>query len=269
MSTIQFGGMARWANRTALVTGCSSGIGATIAKDLLRCGVNVIGCARNVDKINDLIQESAKLGYKGNLIPLKCDVGVASEVEEMFAQIEKNHGGIDICINNAGTGSLTPLLEIKGDEMTSMLNANVMGLVLCSNLAAKSMLARKVDDGHIINISSMLGHNVPGICNFYTATKHAVTAISKGLRLEIAAKGSRIKVTQISPGRVETSFHLRMFGDEKGREFYKSVESLLPQDVSDAVIHGLSAGDNCQIYDILLQPTSLGAGAAYHASRKE
>jgi len=268
MSTIQFGGMARWANRNALVTGCSSGIGATIAKDLLRYGVNVIGCARNVDKINDLIQECAKAGYKGNLIPYKCDVGKASDIEEMFAEIEKNHGGVDICINNAGTGSLTPLLEIKGDEMTAMLNANVMGLVLCSNLAVKSMLARNVNDGHIINISSMLGHIVPGIMNFYTGTKHAVTCLSKGLRMEIAAKGSRIKVTQISPGRVETNFHLQIFGDAEGRNFYKSVESLAPQDVSDAVIHGLSAGDNCQVYDILLQPTTLGSGTAYQTSKK-
>ncbi|CAL8104461.1 unnamed protein product [Orchesella dallaii] len=263
-SLVEFGGMSRWANRKALVTGCSSGIGAVIAKDLVRYGVIVIGCARNVEKIDVLIKECEEAGYKGKLIPYKCDVGKSSEVEAMFEWLEKQHGGVDICVNNAGAGSMTPLLDLKGDEMSEILNINVVGLVLCSNLAVKSMLARNIDDGHIINISSMLGHIIIGIMNFYTATKHAVTALTKGLRMELAAKGSRIKVTQISPGRVETNFHPSIFGDaEKGRKFYESVESLTPRDVSDAVLHAISAPDNCQIYDIMLQPTNLGSPAAY------
>ncbi|ODM91203.1 Dehydrogenase/reductase SDR family member 11, partial [Orchesella cincta] len=110
MSSIQFNGMGRWANKTALVTGCSSGIGAVIAKDLVRYGVNVIGCARNVERINAQIEEYTSAGYKGKLIPYKCDVGKSSEIEEMFAWIEKHHGGVDICVNNAGAGCMTPLL---------------------------------------------------------------------------------------------------------------------------------------------------------------
>ncbi|ODM91204.1 Dehydrogenase/reductase SDR family member 11 [Orchesella cincta] len=112
--------------------------------------------------------------------------------------------------------------ELKGDEMTDILSINVVGLVLCSNLAVKSMLERNIV-GHVINVSSMLGHNVVGILNFYAATKHAVTAISKGLRMEIAAKGSRIKVTQISSERVETNFHPNLFHDaEAGRKHSKA-----------------------------------------------
>jgi len=248
--------MKRWENRVALVTGASEGtIGGAIALDLVKCGMTVIGCARNVANVEKLT--AITKGMNGKLVPYKCDLTKTDEIEKMFHWIDTYHKGVDVLVNNAGVSRMKPILEMEVEEMRTQLDVNVIALTLCSKLAVNSMLSRGVKDGHVINLNSVLGHQVLGILNFYSATKWAVKALSEGLRKEIAQKGSFIKVTQISPGRVETQFLYTSFGEgqkEKAEKIYNSVESLTPQDVSDAVIHALSAGPYVQVQEIIFNP---------------
>jgi len=238
----------------AVVTGASVGIGAAISKNLVKHGMTVVGLARNKEAIEKLAEECKGLGYRGKLIAHKCDVSKEAEIEEVFKWVESNVGGVDVCVNNAGFATKETLLELTADQMRAMLDVNVVGLTLCASKAANSMLARKVD-GHIININSMSGHRLTGRFNFYAATKFAVTAITEGLRRELVEQ-SDIRVTQISPGFVETEFAPRAFGEEEGRAIYASKKHILQaQDIAEAVLFALSAPPSAQVHDILIRPT--------------
>ncbi|ODN03061.1 Dehydrogenase/reductase SDR family member 11 [Orchesella cincta] len=279
-------GMKRWENRVALVTGASDGtIGGAIALDLVRNGMITIGVARNISLVEKLKDVDSSILKKGKLIPYKCDLAKPDEIEKMFTWVKANYGGVDVMINNAGTSVMKPILgrvlhfsstyfskftfihlrcsftcvlaEMGVEEMRTQLDLNVIALTLCCKLAINSMLERGINDGHVINMNSVLGHQVYGHLNFYAATKFAVTAVSEGLRKEMAKKGSFIKITQISPGRVETKFLYNSFGEseaDKAKALYNSVKSMSPQDVSDAVIHALAAAPHVQVQDIIFNP---------------
>jgi len=226
-----------------------------LSRQLVKHGMIVVGCARNITPIEEFSKECETLGYKGKLYARKCDLTNEEEIEQMFDWIKTNVGGIDVCINNAGFTSMTPFLELKAKEMREMVDTNVIAPVLCSNLSIASMRARGVDDGHIININSTLGHTVMNFFQFYSGTKFAVKAITEGLRKELAAMGSKIKVTQISPGRVETHFLHRACGDPvKADQVYASAKSLTPEDVTNAVLHALSAPEHVHVFDFIMQP---------------
>jgi len=122
--------ISRWAGRNALVTGASSGIGSAICEAFVKHGVNVIGCARNKDRIEFLVQSFQEQKYPGKLVAYKCDVSKDEDIEEMFKWIKQNHGGVDICVNNAGFSFNHTLLEITGKQMRDMLDVNVVGLTL-------------------------------------------------------------------------------------------------------------------------------------------
>uniref|UniRef100_A0A3B3Y3R8 Uncharacterized protein n=1 Tax=Poecilia mexicana TaxID=48701 RepID=A0A3B3Y3R8_9TELE len=114
--------MDRWKGRVALVTGASVGIGATIAKELVRYGMTVVGCARSLDKIQALAVECKNAGHSGVLIPMKCDLTNAEDIQSMFAIIKAQHKGVDVCINNAGLAHNEPLLSGKTSAWKNMLD---------------------------------------------------------------------------------------------------------------------------------------------------
>ncbi|KAG8232999.1 hypothetical protein J437_LFUL013663, partial [Ladona fulva] len=143
--------MERWTGRLAVVTGASAGIGATIAKTLVKNGINVVGMARRVDKIQALAKELEN--EKGKLIAVQCDVSDSASVQSAFQTVEECHGGVDILINNAGILGKTSLLDGPVEDWSRILSVNVIGLCHCTKLAVKSMRERKVDDGQIIHIS--------------------------------------------------------------------------------------------------------------------
>lgn len=248
--------MNRWKGRVALVTGASVGIGAAICKQLVAAGMVVVGAARGVERVEALAKELK--GQPGTLAPFKCDVTKDSDVMNLFAYIKKEHKGVDVCINNAGMSHNHSLLEGTTEEWREMLDVNVVGLCLCTREAVKSMQERKVDDGHIIHISSMSGHRVtqnPSV-HFYTSTKFAVTALTEGLRQELRGLNSHIRVSAISPGLVETEFAPRMAKDESaGKAIYEKLQCLQADDIADAVHYLLSAPPHVQIHDMLLRPT--------------
>jgi len=195
-----------------------------------------------------------KKNYPGELVPYKCDVSKDEEVDKMFEWIKANHTGVDICVNNAGFSYNKPLLEISGKEMREMLDVNVVALTLCTSKSVNSMKERGVNDGHIFNINSMSGHRITGFLNFYTATKYAVTALNEGFRRELV-ENSKIRVTSISPGLVETEFLSRTFNNEQqAKDVYSTVDVLTPKDIADIVLFILSGPPNVQVHDILIRP---------------
>ncbi|XP_063349840.1 dehydrogenase/reductase SDR family member 11-like [Pelmatolapia mariae] len=249
--------MERWRGRVALVTGASVGIGAAVAVELVRLGMKVVGCARDIGKIQKLAAECQSAGHPGVLVPFKCDLTKEEEILSMFAVIKEQHKGVDVCINNAGLAHPELLLNGKTSAWKNMLDVNILALSICAREAYQSMKERNVDDGHIININSQCGHQVfPNAdVHFYTCTKYAVTALTEGLRQELRAENTHIRATSISPGVVETEFASRLYRDnsDKAAAVYTKYRSLEAKDLVSAVTYVLSAPPHVQIGEILLE----------------
>ncbi|XP_066279927.1 dehydrogenase/reductase SDR family member 11-like [Branchiostoma lanceolatum] len=248
--------MERWRGRVALVTGASVGIGNATARALVQQGMQVVGCARDVDKIRETAAELQQAGAAGRLYPVKCDLTVEAEIRAMFDNIESEHGGVDVCINNAGLAMKDPLLTGSFEAFRTMTDVNILAPTLCSQLAVQQMRKRGVDDGHIITLNSMSGHRHSGI-SFYSMTKFAITAMTEGLRRELREMKSHIRASCISPGIVETEFATRMNKDDpqKGRDLYASIKCLQAKDIADSVLYILGAPPYMEIHDILMRPT--------------
>ncbi|CAJ1065164.1 dehydrogenase/reductase SDR family member 11-like [Xyrichtys novacula] len=250
--------MDRWRGRVALVTGASVGIGATIAKELVRHGMKVVGCARDVERIQKLAAECQSAGYSGVLVPYKCDLTNEEEILSMFSAIKSQHKGVDVCINNAGLGHAEPLLSGRTSGWKDMFDVNVLALCICTREAYQSMKERNVDDGHIIHINSMSGHVVLPIpdTHFYSCTKFAVTALTEGLRQELREANTHIRATCISPGLVVTEFAQRLYPDnpERAAALFSKIKAMDTIDVANAVIYVLSAPPHVQIRDVQMLP---------------
>ncbi|XP_034404480.1 dehydrogenase/reductase SDR family member 11-like [Cyclopterus lumpus] len=249
--------MDRWRGRVALVTGASVGIGAAIAEELVRCGMKVVGCARDVKKIQNLAAECQRAGHSGVLVPFKCDLNHEEEILSMFAAIKEQHNGVDVCINNAGLAHPESLLNGETSGWKNMLDVNVLALCICTREAYQSMKERNVDDGHIININSMGGHRVVSNADahFYISTKYAVTALTEGLRQELREANTHIRATCISPGIVETEFFLRLYNDnaDKAADLFSKSKPLEAIDIANSVTYVLSAPPHVQIGDIQMR----------------
>lgn len=189
----------KWVGKVAVVTGSSSGIGAAIFKDLAKNGIHVVGLARRVNKIEEIISEQGDT--VGKAYAYKCDVSDPKSVDEAFKWIEKKFGVINILVNNAGIGRSANILD-EGEEAFAMLNevidTNLRGLTQCTREAFRLM--KKSDDyGMIININSIAGHVVSYSefsLNMYPATKFAVTALTESIRQElVTANNNKVRVT--------------------------------------------------------------------------
>ncbi|CAH1793442.1 unnamed protein product [Owenia fusiformis] len=244
--------MDRWSGRVALVTGASSGIGAAIAEDLVKAGVKVIGCARRVELIQALAEKLK--GERGMLNAIKCDLYNEDEIKAMFEAINKDHGGVDICINNAGMGNYAPLLDSETTKWKQMINLNILALCICTREAIKGMRARGMDNGHVIHIASMDAHRIypePGE-HFLAATKQMVRALLEGHRNELRALHSHIRVSEVCPAMTETPFTLQGGPVDEQSSQYKFLEA---RDVSASVMYILSQPPHVQVHDVLLRPT--------------
>lgn len=248
--------MDRWKGCVALVTGASSGIGAAICRELVKYGITVVGVARNVNKIRAIAREEAVESSPGHLFGIKCDLTNEDDILAVFAKIRDDFGRIDICINNAGFSSNTSLINGHTDDWRNMMEVNVMALCVCTRETLKLMKEKNIHTGQIIHISSMSGHRIPSSnLSFYSGTKHMVQALAEGLRQELRAMKSRIRVACISPGLVETGFAVRLFEDaEKAQELYRSIQCLQPTDIAESVVYILSTSPRVDVSDILIRP---------------
>ncbi|KAJ8932484.1 hypothetical protein NQ314_014629, partial [Rhamnusium bicolor] len=185
----------RWIGKVAIVTGASSGIGAAIAEQLVEKGINELA-----KKLSN---------KKAKLYPVKVDITKEEDILNGFKWVKANLGPIHILVNNAGTGGRTNLIDGNTDIWKNIFQLNVIGLSIATREAIKDMRANNVD-GHIIHINSILGHqvlNFPGL-NVYPASKFAIRALAETLRLELNSLKLKIKITNLSPGLVDTEMIL-------------------------------------------------------------
>jgi len=233
----------------ALITGATSGIGEATARILAK-NYNLILCGRREDRLEKLGEE-----LDTDVALLCFDVREKANVFKSFDSLPLEWREIDVLINNAGNAHGMDLIhEGNTDDWDAMIDINVKGLLYVSKAVTPDMVKRK--RGHIINISSIAGFEVYTKGNVYCASKHAVDALTKGMRLDFNPFG--IKVTSIDPGLVETEFsEVRFKGDkERAENVYKGFTPLTPHDVAETIEFVLSRPKHVLIGDVLLLATA-------------
>ncbi|XP_059480707.1 farnesol dehydrogenase [Neocloeon triangulifer] len=247
--------MERWTGRVAIVTGASSGIGAATAKKMVQAGMRVVGVARREDKIKSLAAELKS--EKGQLFAMACDVTKEEDIKRVVKWTRDVLGGADVLVNNAGVWYQAPFLESNGELLRKMIDTNMWGLIMFIKEVTLDIRERGVSDGHIVNIASIAGHrllNCPGI-GAYCATKHGVTVISEALRQELRDLGTRIRVTNISPGVVKTDLFSALEQNQaRAQEMFQVNPHLHPEDIADGIIYALSTPPHVQVQEITIEP---------------
>ncbi len=238
--------------KTALVTGASSGIGRATAVALAEAGINLIICGRRREQLEQLKQE---LQDKVKVQVLQFDISKKEEVSAALDSLPEDFRNIDILVNNAGNAhGLDPIQSGSLDDWEAMIDINIKGLLYVSKAIIPQMVERKA--GHIINIGSIAGKEVYPNGNVYSATKHAVDALNKAMRIDLNAHG--IKVGAVNPGLVETGFsEVRFKGDgERAKSVYENFQPLKPEDIADIILFMLTRPAHVNIADLLVLPTA-------------
>lgn len=237
--------------KTALITGATSGIGRATAHELAKHGINLILCGRRQERLD--IEEHA-LENLTDVVTLNFDVRNKTEVKKAINTIPEKFKQIDILINNAGNAhGLDPIQDGSLDDWDAMMDINVKGLLYVSKAIIPQMTKRK--SGHIINIGSSAGKEVYPKGNVYCGSKHAVIAITEGMRIDLNPFG--IKVSAINPGLVETEFSkVRFKGDSRADSVYKGFKALQPEDIAEIIYFTISRPQHVNIADLLVFPTA-------------
>lgn len=234
-------------NKTAIVTGASSGIGAATARLLASRGCNVILAARRKDRLEDL---AAQLGE--NVLPVPTDVADPAACATLVEDVIERFGTLDVLVNNAGVGLYAPLAEADPKDWRTMFEVNVLGVLYMTQAAIRHMLERR--SGHVVFVSSVAGRRVPHPHGtVYAATKHAITAVAEGLRQDMDGKG--VRVTNVEPGLVRTEFPESSFTDASEYYANKDYAPLEAEDVAAAVAHAIELPSGVSVNEILLRPS--------------
>ncbi|SKB00958.1 NADP-dependent 3-hydroxy acid dehydrogenase YdfG [Prosthecobacter debontii] len=235
--------------QTILITGASSGIGEATARHLASLGHRVVLGARRTDRLQKLATEIHTAGGQAEFRAL--DVTSLQDMQDFVAFAKEKFGPVDVIINNAGVMPLSPLHELKVDEWNRMIDVNIRGVLHGIAAVLPDMQARK--KGHIINLSSIGGHQVWPTCAVYSGTKFAVRAISEGLRLE----NKDVRVTIISPGVVESEL-ADTISDPDTRaamhEFRKV--ALTPDAIARAMAYVIAQPADVDVNEIIVRPTA-------------
>ncbi|GMQ28737.1 SDR family NAD(P)-dependent oxidoreductase [Algoriphagus confluentis] len=242
-------------NKIALITGATSGIGKACAITLAKLGFDIIATGRRKDRLDELKSE---LPTTVRYLPLVFDVRDREKVGEILGNLPPEWATVDVLINNAGNAhGMDPIQTGSLDDWDAMMDINVKGLLYVSKAIIPGMTER--NSGTIINIGSIAGKEVYPNGNVYCGSKHAVDAITKGMRIDLNPFG--IKVIGIHPGLVETEFSLVRFkGDEKRAEtVYQGYEPLVAQDIADIVEFVVNRPPHVVLADIVVLPTAQAA----------
>jgi len=238
--------------KVVVITGASSGLGEATTRHLSEKGAKVALAARRTERIESLADEINDNG--GQALAVTTDVTEREQVDELVDKATDQFGRIDVMLNNAGLMPFAPLERRKIDEWEQMIDVNVKGVLY--GIAAALPYMKEQESGHIINVSSVAGHKVMPNGTVYCATKHAVRAISEGLRQEV--KPYNIRSTIISPGAVDSELP-QSSSEEDMRETVETLyeENAIPADsFARAVGYAISQPEEVDINEILYRPTS-------------
>jgi len=238
---------------TVLITGATSGIGKSTARLLAHNGYRLILTGRRGDRLNELKQDLSKIPGT-EIETLTFDVRNQQQVNQAIDSLEAPFSEIQVLINNAGLAvGMSAIQEGETEDWERMIDTNVKGLLYVSRKVAPSMISR--NKGHIINVSSIAGKEVYPFGNVYCATKHAVQALTKSMRLEMLK--NNIKVSSIAPGAVNTEFSLVRFKGDQNRadQVYNGISPLLAEDIAETILFILNRPWHVNIDDILITPT--------------
>ncbi len=247
-------------NKIALITGVTSGIGKATAHKLAELGYDLIITGRRVKRLME-IEKELHANYKIRCLSLNFDIRELAAVEMAIKRIPEDWKKIEVLVNNAGLAlGLAPLFEGDFSQWEQMIDTNVKGLLYMTRLVVPEMIVR--GKGHVVNLSSIAGKEAYANGGVYCATKHAVEAITKSLRIDLLPHG--IKVSSVSPGMVNTEFSTVRFNGnkEKADSVYKGLTPLYAQDIAETIAWIITRPKHVNINDVLIMPTAQ-ADSAY------
>ena len=244
--------MAKLDGKVAVVTGASSGIGEATAEALAAEGTAVVVAARREDRLAELVERIR--GNGGRVLAAVCDVTDESQAHGLIRKSKEEFGRVDILVNNAGVMLLSSVGKGLSEEWRRMFDVNVMGLLYTTDAAIEAM--KNQGGGHLVNISSLAGRKVTrDSSGVYAGSKHAVGAISEGLRQELLQ--DNIRVTIIEPGAVETELPNHIT-DEDARESLGGLldlKILQSEDIAGAIVYAVTQPARVSVNEILIRPT--------------
>lgn len=249
-------------NQIILITGASSGIGTACARIFAGAGAKLILAARRLERLQQLADTLSK-DFSTEFHLLELDVRDRSAVESAISTLPPAWSDIDIIINNAGLSrGLNKLHEGSFQDWEDMIDTNVKGLLYLSRYVVPGMVSR--DRGHVVNLGSIAGHQTYPGGNVYCATKAAVRAISEGLKQDLL--GTRVRVTSVDPGMVETEFsEVRFHGDtERANKVYQGVTPLTADDVADVIFFCVTRSPHVNINEVVLMPVDQASATLVH-----
>jgi NADP-dependent 3-hydroxy acid dehydrogenase YdfG len=235
------------AGKTAIVTGASSGIGEATARLLAKEGCNVVLAARREDRLRAL---AAELGEGALAAP--TDVTDPAACAALVARTAESFGALDVLINNAGVGLYGSIPEGTPEDWRKMFDVNVLGVLYTTRAAVRHMLAR--GSGDVVFVSSLAGRRVPAAdATVYAATKHAITAVAEGLRMDVHDKG--VRVINVEPGLVRTEFPETSYPDTEEYYATRGFSPLEAEDVAAAVVYALQQPARVSVNEVVVRPT--------------
>jgi NADP-dependent 3-hydroxy acid dehydrogenase YdfG len=244
--------MAKLDGKVAVVTGASSGIGEATAEALAAEGAAVVVAARREDRLTDLVERIRSAD--GRVLAAVCDVTEESQAHGLIRKAQEEFGSVDILVNNAGVMLLSKVGKGLSEEWRQMFDVNVMGLLYATDAAIEVM--KRQGGGHLVNVSSVAGRKVTrDASGVYAGSKHAVGAISEGLRQELLE--DNIRVTIVEPGAVETEL-TNHITDQEARESLgglAQIEILQSEDIANAIAYAVTQPSHVSVNEILIRPT--------------
>lgn len=257
--------MIEFKNKIVLITGASSGIGQASAVEFAKHGAKLILAARRKDRLDELASKLVN-EHKAEVLTLELDVRNQKDVQKAIDGLPAEWANIDILLNNAGLSrGLEKIQEGVIQNWEEMIDTNIKGLLYVTRAVMPGMVKR--NSGHIVNIGSIAGHEVYPGGNVYCATKHAVKALNKAMRMD--AFGTNIRVSSIDPGMAETEFSLVRFrGDsEKAKKVYQGTRPLQAEDIAQAVVWSCTRPSHVNIEDMII--TATDQASATMVNRKQ
>lgn len=241
-------------NKIVLITGATAGIGEACAEKFAQNNYDLIITGRRTERL-EAVKIKIKKAHNVNIHSLNFDIRERAAVENAISSLPEKWKNIDVLVNNAGLAAgLDFIQDGSVDDWEQMLDTNVKGLLYISRQIIPLMIKNK--KGHVINIGSIAGKEAYPKGNVYCASKHAVDALTKGMRMDLLEHG--IRVSQIAPGAVETEFSMvRLKGDEEAAtKVYDGFEPLRAKDIAEVTFYVTSMPAHVNINDLLIMPTA-------------